>query len=149
MSASKSGFRKLARIGAGGRVLHGVGGDALRVALLHPHLGQRVGNFQRLAEVENPVEHAVEIGLREIEDARHERHLGGDGIAIGEHHIGKHHPVRHAVMRVVASADRMRHRMDRAEALLEGGRAHRGGREHIGARLEIAARSPPRAADRG
>ena len=42
-------------------------------------------------------------------------------------------------MGVVERADRMRQRMDGAEPLLEGGRAHRRGAHHVRARLEVLA----------
>ena len=42
-------------------------------------------------------------------------------------------------MGVVERADRMRQRMDGAEALLEGGGAHRRRAHHVGARLDIVA----------
>ena len=48
--------------------------------------------------------------------------------------------VGQAVMRVVERADRMRQRVDGAEPLLEGGRAHRGGRHHVRARLDVRCR---------
>ena len=97
-----------------------------------------VRNAGLLAEIEHGSEKAVEAAV-DAEKAGETLDLRLDGRAVEDQHIGHEHAVGHAVMGVVERADRMRQRVDGAEALLEGGRAHRRRAHHVGAGFEIVA----------
>ena len=99
---------------------------------------ERVRDAGLLAQLEHEIHEGAE--------ARPQPDIGGkplhlvlDRLAIEGEHIRHEHRVGQPVMRVVERADRMRERMDRAEPLLERGRAGRGRRHHVGARLDVRA----------
>ena len=100
---------------------------------------QRVRNAGLLAQLQHEIHEGAE--------ARPQADIGGepldlvlDGLAVEREHVRHEHRIGEPVMRVVERADRMRERVDRAEPLLERGRAGRRRRHHVGARLDVACR---------
>ena len=86
-----------------------------------------------------PFHETVEGRVAQVEPARQALDLLVDGRPVELQHIGHGDGVGEAVMRVEGRAHRMRQRMDGAQPLLEGGRAHLRGRQHVAARLDVAA----------
>ena len=125
-------------IAAGGRIVQRHFDDGIDAAAVDAKSLQIVGNAGLLAQIEHGREEAIEpAGNAEI--AGEPLDLRLDRRAVEDEHIGHEHAVGRAVMGVVEGADRMRQRVDRAEALLEGGGAHRRRAHHVGARLDIVA----------
>ena len=60
-------------------------------------------------------------------------------MAVELQHRRHHHRIRHAVMRIVDSTNRMREGVDRTEPLLEGRGTHGRRRHHVGAGLDVGA----------
>ena len=85
-------------------------------------------------EVEEPVKPAAYVQIsRERDD------LALDRPAVHGQDMRQYHRVGGAVMGAVSRADWMRQRVDRAETLLECGRAHGCGRHHLAARFDVGA----------
>ena len=129
----------LHRIAAGRRIDGGHLGELVEMAFLDAELGQGMRDADLAAEVEAPLHEAVEGRVAQAEPARQPLDLLVDGGAVELQHIGHGDGVGEAVVGVEHGAHRMRQRMDGAQALLEGGRAHLRGGQHVAPRLDVAA----------
>src|SRR5208283_5185579 len=108
------------RIAAGRWVDRRFAADDLGLLRADANVGERMRYLKFAAQLEHPLEKAVEAARRQVENARDDLRLGGDGDPVVYDNVRQDDRVGEAVMGVEPRADGMRDRMHSAETLLKG-----------------------------
>ena len=89
------------------------------------------------AQIQNPVQHAVKVLLRQVEVASGTRHFVFDHRTVGLQHVRHDNRVQQTVVRVVNGAQAVGYRVNAAQTTLEGHRTHAGGHLHLQTGVDI------------